>query len=97
MLYTGGHEAAAPIVDVTRPQVDTGHSVPAVARRTRAAVSGATCVVTRDPGAEAAPAVVSQALVQVRAVVARPGVPGGTGAACEAPGGVYTRDDRFLE
>ena len=96
VLYTGGHQAAAPVVDVTRPQVDACHPIAAVARGTRAAVSGAPGVDTRDPGAEAAAAIVHPALVQVSAVVARPRVPGGTGATREAPGGVDTRDHRVL-
>ena len=63
VLDTGSHQAAASIVDVTRPQVDAGHPIAAVTRRTRAAVSGAPSVDTRDPGAQATPAIVDPALV----------------------------------
>ena len=70
VLDTGGHQAASSVVDVTRPQVDAGHPIAAVARRTRAAVSGAPGVNTRDPGAQATSAIVDPTLVQVSAVVA---------------------------
>ena len=63
VLDTGGHQAAAAVVDVTRPQVDAGHPIAAVSPRTRAAVSGAPSVDTRDPGAQATPAIVDPALV----------------------------------
>ena len=69
VLDTGGHQAAAAVVDVTRPQVYAGHPIAAVSRGAGAAVSGAPGVDTRDPGAQAAAAIVDQALVQVRAVV----------------------------
>ena len=69
ILDTGGHQAASSVVDVTRPHVDAGHPITAVARRTRAAVSGAPGVNTRDPGAQATSAIIDPALVQVSAVV----------------------------
>lgn len=81
---------------MTRPKIDTGHPIATVTRWTRAAVSGASGVNTRDPGDEAAAAIVHAALVHVSAVVTRARVPWGAGATCEAPGGVDTRDNRVL-